>query len=106
MPWVAGSFYKELLSSGVKIYEYLPRFLHSKSVIIDDWVVVGSSNMNRRSMLKDFEVDIVLKKTNSIDTCIERFEKDLGEAAEIRGARGGITALFGRVIISFMKNWI
>jgi cardiolipin synthase len=106
MPWVAGSYYKELIASGVRIYEYLPRFLHAKSVIIDDWVVVGSSNMNRRSMLKDFEVDIVLNKTESIHACLEKFEKDLIESEEIITARGGFTSLLGRVIISFMKNWI
>ncbi|MES2856767.1 MAG: phospholipase D-like domain-containing protein, partial [Bdellovibrionota bacterium] len=34
MPWVARSYYSPLIKRGVKIYEYTPRFLHAKSVII------------------------------------------------------------------------
>ncbi|MEK7355771.1 MAG: phospholipase D-like domain-containing protein, partial [Bdellovibrionota bacterium] len=31
MPWVATSHYKQLLKAGVRVYEYLPRFLHAKT---------------------------------------------------------------------------
>lgn len=106
MPWVAGSYYAELLHSGVRIYEYLPRFLHAKSVIIDHWAVVGTSNLNRRSLMKDFEVDIVLRKNESLSSLEEQFLRDLKESEEVRAARGGVRALLGRMIIVFMKEWI
>jgi phosphatidylserine/phosphatidylglycerophosphate/cardiolipin synthase-like enzyme len=40
-------FYAHLLRSGVRIYEYAPRFLHAKVQLCDDWVSLGSSNMDR-----------------------------------------------------------
>lgn len=40
-------FYARLLRSGVRIYEYQPRFLHAKVQLVDDWVSLGSSNMDR-----------------------------------------------------------
>ncbi len=77
MPWVAGAHYGPLLRSGVRIFEYLPRFLHAKSVVIDHWAIVGSSNLNRRSMLKDFEVDVVLSRDASRLELEAQFARDL-----------------------------
>lgn len=43
--------YKNLIKSGVKIYEYTPGFLHAKSIIADDKIgVVGSINLDYRSL--------------------------------------------------------
>ena len=45
------SYYDELLSSGVKIYEYQPGILHAKTMVVDDsWATVGSANMDVRSL--------------------------------------------------------
>jgi cardiolipin synthase A/B len=45
--WHAGRrFYGRLLHSGVRIFEYQPRFLHVKMAICDDWVSIGSSNLD------------------------------------------------------------
>lgn len=40
-------YYRKLLQSGVKIFEYQPRFIHAKVVLCDDWVSIGSSNLDR-----------------------------------------------------------
>lgn len=106
MPWVAGSYYGTFLKSRIKIYEYLPRFLHAKSILIDDWVSVGTSNLNRRSLLRDFEVDVVLRKKDSVRTLAEQFERDLAHATEVRTAPTGLKAFLGRLIIYLMKEYI
>ena len=50
------SYYRELLSAGVKIYEYTPGFLHSKIVVSDDdFCVIGSTNMDFRSLYLNYE---------------------------------------------------
>ena len=49
-PWVrhaARRFYGKLLRNGVRIFEFLPRVLHAKMVLCDDWVSIGSSNLDR-----------------------------------------------------------
>ena len=57
MVWdLTRAHYPDLLQAGVRIYEYTPGFLHSKNVICDDEVaVVGSINMDYRSLTLHFE---------------------------------------------------
>jgi cardiolipin synthase A/B len=50
-------FYARLLSSGVVIYEYQPRFLHTKLVLCDDWVSMGSSNLDRWGALWNLDAN-------------------------------------------------
>ena len=50
------SYYRELLSAGVKIYEYTPGFIHSKMVVSDDdFCMIGSTNMDFRSLYLNYE---------------------------------------------------
>jgi cardiolipin synthase len=55
------SYYEELLVAGVAIYQYrAPALLHSKHIAIDDDVaVVGSSNLDMRSLTLNLEVTLV-----------------------------------------------
>jgi cardiolipin synthase len=50
--WYAGrTYYEKLLEGGVKIYEYQPTMIHSKSFVVDGiWSYVGSMNFDNRSM--------------------------------------------------------
>jgi cardiolipin synthase A/B len=50
-------FYMRLLSGGVVIYEYQPRFLHTKLILCDDWVSVGSSNLDRWGALWNLDAN-------------------------------------------------
>jgi cardiolipin synthase A/B len=45
------SYYEELLKAGVRIFEFQPAMMHAKTVVIDSaWSIVGSANMDERSM--------------------------------------------------------
>lgn len=53
---VAYSYYKELTVAGVKLYEYMPGFIHGKTFCSDDEIaVVGSINLDYRSLYLHFE---------------------------------------------------
>jgi len=106
MPWVATSYYAEMLDEGVRIFEYLPRFLHAKSILIDDWAAVGSSNLNRRSLLRDFEIDIVVSDEKELKRLAEIFPEDLNQSEEITSAPGGLKAWLGRLTLYLMKEYI
>ncbi|MDB6067448.1 MAG: cardiolipin synthetase 2 [Pedosphaera sp.] len=55
------SYYDELLSAGVKIHLYKPRFLHAKHLSIDgDVVLVGSTNIDIRSFALNAEVNVLI----------------------------------------------
>lgn len=61
------SYYKQLLESGVKIYEYQPGFLHAKSFVCDDKVgVVGTINLDYRSLYLHFEDGVWLYKNDVV----------------------------------------
>jgi cardiolipin synthase len=45
------SYYEELLAAGVRIFEYQPAMMHAKTAVVDGaWAVVGSANLDERSM--------------------------------------------------------
>lgn len=45
------SYYEELLEAGVRIFEFQPAMMHAKTLVADDrWSVIGSANMDERSM--------------------------------------------------------
>ncbi|MCX7615503.1 MAG: cardiolipin synthase, partial [Clostridiales bacterium] len=53
---VTQSYYEQLVRAGVKIYEYQAGFVHSKMFVCDDKVaIVGSANMDYRSLYLHFE---------------------------------------------------
>lgn len=65
--WVTQSFYRTLLEAGVRIYEYTPGFIHAKTYVVDDlYSVVGTINMDYRSLYLHFECGVWLYHTQSV----------------------------------------
>ena len=59
--------YGKLLASGVKIYEYLPGFIHSKTVVSDDdCAVCGSINMDYRSFFLHYECGVFMSDVQAV----------------------------------------
>ena len=83
MKWLSEAFYKTLLLSGVRIFEYHKAFLHAKSWSIDDWAMVGSTNLNHRSLIHDLEVDVVLTGKESKTLLEKQFSLDLDHSIEL-----------------------
>jgi len=50
-------YYGRLLKSGVRIYEYMPRFFHAKTVLCDDWLTIGSCNFDRWNLQWNLEAN-------------------------------------------------
>ncbi len=45
------SYYEELLSAGVRIFEFQPAMMHAKTAVVDSaWSIVGSANLDERSL--------------------------------------------------------
>ena len=66
--------YAQLISVGVKIYEYIPGFIHSKTFVSDDEIgVVGTVNLDYRSLYLHFECGTLLYKTKSLNQVKEDF---------------------------------
>lgn len=109
MPWVNSSFYVALLKSKVRIFEYQPRFLHAKTIIVDGWVCVGSTNLNSRSLYHDLELDVVLRKKESRELVVNQFISDLSMAKELSEEDGASYPWWKRVlarVFLFFRFWI
>ncbi|WP_455345016.1 cardiolipin synthase [Vagococcus xieshaowenii] len=71
---VTRSNYDQLLEAGVKIYEYTPGFIHSKSIVVDDlYAVVGSINLDFRSLYLHLENGIWMYDTDSVKEIYQDF---------------------------------
>ena len=68
------SYYRELLQSGVKIYEYTIGFNHAKTFVSDDAVAtVGTTNLDFRSLYHHFECGTVLYGSRAVMEVKEDF---------------------------------
>lgn len=78
------SYYRDLLEAGVRIYEYTPGFLHAKSFVCDDEIaVVGSINLDYRSLYLHFECATLLYKSTTIADIKEDAVKTIEVSREI-----------------------
>lgn len=83
--WYAGRVhYEELLSGGVRIYEYSPTMLHAKTIVADGiWVSIGSINFDNRSLKLNDEVSLVAQDERLGRAMQEMFLRDLDFAEEV-----------------------
>jgi phosphatidylserine/phosphatidylglycerophosphate/cardiolipin synthase-like enzyme len=51
-------FYPALLRAGVRIFEYQPRFIHLKMVLVDDWVSLGSCNFDHWNLRFNLDANL------------------------------------------------
>jgi cardiolipin synthase len=81
----AGRYYfKELLDLGVKVYLYQKGMMHSKLMMVDGaWALVGSANLDIRSLRLDFEAGCALFTPALVADLEAAFERDLADAAAL-----------------------
>lgn len=72
----ARSWFYELLSSGIKIYEFDKTFVHAKVLTIDDTLsLIGSANMDERSFKINFECSLLIYDTPITQQLVSSFEE-------------------------------
>ncbi len=77
------TYYDELIDCGVRIFEYLPRMHHAKTLIADDDLcIIGTANLDNRSFRLNFEVIAVLYGLRHAAEMAAAFESDLLESRE------------------------
>ena len=78
------TYYPELLRAGVKIYQYVPGFVHAKVFTSDDQkAVVGTINLDYRSLYLHFECATLMYQVKEIDKVEEDFQETLKKCREI-----------------------
>ena len=79
------SYYVPLIRAGVRIYEYAPGFLHAKCYVSDDRVaVVGSINMDYRSLFLHFECGALLFHNSQVIALRDDVRATLPQCREVQ----------------------
>ena len=81
---VAKTYYKELIESGVQIYEYTPGFVHAKVFVSDDdTATVGSINLDYRSLYLHFECGVFIYNNSEVDKVERDFQQTLAKSHKV-----------------------
>jgi cardiolipin synthase len=85
-PVYAGrSHYEDLLAAGVRIYEWREALMHAKTAVVDGrWASIGSTNLDWRSIVHNYEADLVVYDAAFGAAMERRFRADMEAAEEVR----------------------
>lgn len=98
------SNYKQLLENGVHIYEYLPGFIHSKTIVTDDEsAIIGTANFDFRSFYFLFENGVFMYKTKAVRQMKTDFENILKVSLKTDIAMCDEISVTKKMISSFLK---
>ncbi len=97
------SYFRPLLEAGVRLYRYTPGFIHAKSYLADDKVgVVGTINMDYRSLFLHFECGVLLQKNSQVAVLRDDVRATLPQCREIQVMECR-TSLPGTVLDSVLR---
>jgi cardiolipin synthase len=77
------ALYKGLLKAKTHIYEFQPTKLHTKLIVIDDRVYIGSANFDMRSLLLNLEIVLMVEDAALAETLREFIAQHLPWCEEI-----------------------
>jgi cardiolipin synthase len=72
------SYLGHILEAGVNVYRYKKGFLHSKAIVIDNFIsIVGSANLDERSFNQNFEANAFIYDARTATKLKQLFERDI-----------------------------
>lgn len=99
--YAAQRYYNYYLRSGVKIYEYQKTFSHLKLFICDDWISIGSANLDHWTLHWNLEMNIGIDNPPCYSDFISLFSNDLANSKNISHDRW-----IERSILERIREWI
>lgn len=100
-PSISRTYYADLLRANLRIFEYGEKILHAKYWLIDDLAIVGSTNLNYRSIFHDLELDAILQLPETLHEMEHHFIADLNNSTEITRKK-----LQSYPAISIIMGWL
>jgi len=109
-------YYPKLLRAGVRIFEYQPRFLHLKMVLVDDWVSVGSCNFDHWNLRFNLDANVEALDPDFTRAVAASFIEDFGVSREItlddwhqrpwwRRAQQRLWGWLDRLAVNLLDRW-
>lgn len=100
------SHYSDLLDAGVRIFERQEAVLHAKTAVVDGvWSTVGSTNLDWRSFVHNYEVNVVILGGDMASQLRALFERDLANSREITAGAWAKRGLGSRIKEAFSRLW-
>lgn len=82
--WASQSLLWELVANGIKVYYQPPPFVHTKLTLVDDiWALVGSANLDTRSLRLNFELNLSVFDAEFASNVRSHFDRVTTPAAEV-----------------------
>lgn len=82
--WASRSFYRALVSAGVRIYEYSGAMLHAKALVVDREILsVGTANIDNRSFRLNFELSLFLANSEMNEQLSDWLGEIMSQSEEI-----------------------
>ncbi len=81
--WAGQRYYPALLRKGVRIFEYQPRFLHLKMVVVDDWVSIGSCNFDHWNLRFNLEGNLEARDSGLLEQVRACLLDDFAQSIEV-----------------------
>ncbi len=109
MRLVAKYYYPRLLRCGVKIHHYTHRVLHAKAVMVDDYALLGSANLNHRSFLHDLEIMLAPSSPKTASQIRQAFFHAFEKSVCLSDYEDFKPKLWERMIgatLLLIKNWL
>jgi cardiolipin synthase len=101
------SYYDELLAAGVRVFEYEPSMMHAKTTVVDGaWSVVGSANLDERSMELNEENVLGIADRDFARSIEEGLEADFGRSREIHLEQWRKRPIYQRLLEALAKGLI
>ncbi len=102
----ARALYEELRHHGVRIFEYVPAFLHAKVAVVDeDWATVGSSNIDPLSLLLNLEANVVVHDAGFADALAASLQRAFDVSVEVTSPeRTGWRRWLHRGLVAWAAN--
>jgi cardiolipin synthase len=81
----ASTFAEEVMQEGVSVWEFTPRMIHAKTIVVDDELsIVGTANIDNRSFRLNFEVVAAIYDAGINAELSDVFCKDLEDAVKLK----------------------
>lgn len=76
-------YFSPLIKRHLRVYEYEPGILHSKTALIDSQGMIGSGNLNYRSFYRDLELNLIITDPQDVNALKSEFIRDMAVSHEI-----------------------
>lgn len=104
MQWAMMSYFSEMAEAGINVYYYEKGFNHSKIMVVDDEVVIlGSANMDYRSLEHNFEVTGIVYDQDFAKNMRVKMQEDMEDAQRFLPGTWSKMNIFKRMASSFFR---